>query len=45
MDLFDDENHAVFAAIKSHFRPRIFFYHITNLLINFVYDQVVSLVN
>jgi aspartate kinase len=43
MDLFDDENHAVFAAIKSQFSDLEYFLsHNKSPNYNFVYDQVVS---
>jgi aspartate kinase len=43
MDLFEDENHAVFAAIKSQFSDLEYFLsHNKSPNYNFVYDQVVS---
>lgn len=43
MDLFDDENHAVFAAVKSQFSDLEYFLsHNKSPNYNFVYDQVVS---
>jgi aspartate kinase len=43
MDLFDDENHAVFAAVKSQFLDLEYFLsHNKSPNYNFVYDQVVS---
>jgi aspartate kinase len=43
MDLFEDENHAIFAAIKSQFSDLEYFLsHNKSPNYNFVYDQVVS---
>ena len=43
MDLFDDENHAVFTAVKSQFSDLEYFLsHNKSPNYNFVYDQVVS---
>jgi aspartate kinase len=43
MDLFEDENHDVFAAIKSQFSDLEYFLsHNKSPNYNFVYDQVVS---
>ena len=43
MDLFDDENHDVFAAVKSQFADLEYFLsHNKSPNYNFVYDQVVS---
>jgi aspartate kinase len=43
MDLFDDENHDVFAAKIAGCRPRVFLSHNKSPNYNFVYDdQVVS---
>ncbi|MBX9888023.1 MAG: aspartate kinase [Flavobacteriaceae bacterium] len=43
MDLFDDENHAVFTAVKTQFADLEYFLsHNKSPNYNFVYDQVVS---
>ena len=44
LDLFEDENHAVFAAVNEHFSDLEYFLaHNKSPNYNFVYDQIVSM--
>ncbi|RVT78395.1 aspartate kinase [Flavobacterium sufflavum] len=44
LDLFEDENHAVFAAVQEHFSDLEYFLaHNKSPNYNFVYDQIVSM--
>ncbi|MBK0371091.1 aspartate kinase [Flavobacterium agrisoli] len=44
LDLFDDENHAVFEAVQAHFSDLEYFLaHNKSPNYNFVYDQIVSM--